>query len=34
MAVSYNELFKLLIDKTMTNAELAERAGFSANIIT
>lgn len=34
MAVSYNKLFKLLIDKKMTNAELAERAGFSANIIT
>jgi putative transcriptional regulator len=34
MAVYYNKLFKLLIDKKMTNAELAERAGFSANIIT
>ncbi len=34
MAVCYNKLFKLLIDKKMTNAELAERAGFSANIIT
>jgi DNA-binding Xre family transcriptional regulator len=31
MAVCYN---KLLIDKKMTNVELAERAGFSANIIT
>lgn len=34
MAVRYNKLFKLLIDKKMTNAELAEKAGFSANIIT
>ena len=34
MAVRYNKLFKLLIDKEMTNAELAEKAGFSANIIT
>ena len=34
MAVCYNKLFKLLIDKKMTHAELAERAGFSANIIT
>lgn len=34
MAVRYNKLFKLLIDKEMTNTELAEKAGFSANIIT
>jgi putative transcriptional regulator len=34
MAVRYNKLFKLLIDKKISNAELAERAGFSANIIT
>ncbi len=34
MAVCYNKLFKLLIDEKMTNAELAEKAGFSANIIT
>jgi len=34
MAVCYNKLFKLLIDKKMSNAELAEKAGFSANIIT
>lgn len=34
MAVCYNKLFKLLIDKKMTNAILAEKAGFSANIIT
>ena len=34
MAVCYNKLFKLLIDEKMTNTELAEKAGFSANIIT
>ncbi|WP_342502925.1 helix-turn-helix transcriptional regulator [Bacillus sp. FSL K6-1000] len=34
MAVRYNKLFKLLIDKEMTNAELAEKASISANIIT
>ena len=34
MAVSYKMLFHLLIDKGMTNAELMEKAGFSANIIT
>lgn len=34
MAVRYSKLFKLLIDKKITNAELAKMAGFSANIIT
>lgn len=34
MAVIYNKLFKLLIDRKMTNAQLMEQAGFSANIIT
>ena len=34
MAVTYKKLFHLLIDKGMTNAELMESAGFSANIIT
>ncbi len=34
MGVCYNKLFKLLIDKNMNNTELAEKAGFSANIIT
>jgi putative transcriptional regulator len=34
MAVCYNKLFKLLIDKKMTNTILADKAGFSANIIT
>ena len=34
MAVTYKKLFHLLIDKGMSNAELMEQAGFSANIIT
>ncbi|MBD8135089.1 helix-turn-helix transcriptional regulator [Bacillus sp. CFBP 13597] len=34
MAVRYNKLFKLLIDKKISNTELAEKAGVSANIIT
>lgn len=34
MGVSYKKLFHMLIDKNMTNAELMEQAGFSANIIT
>ena len=34
MAVSYKKLFHPLIDKGMTNAELMEKGGFSANIIT
>ena len=33
MAVSYKKLFHLMIDKGMTNAELIEKGGFSANII-
>lgn len=34
MSVQYNRLLKLLIDRKMINTQLAERAGFSANIIT
>ena len=34
MAVSYRKLFHLMIDKGMTNAELMEKGGFSANILT
>ena len=34
MAVSHKKLFHLLIEKDMTNAQLMEQAGFSANIIT
>lgn len=34
MSVNYKKLFHLLIEKEMTNAQLMERAGISANIIT
>lgn len=34
MAVQYNKLFKLLIDRKMTNNQLAKRARVSLNIIT
>lgn len=34
MAVSYKKLFHLLIEKDMTNTQLMQQAGFSANIIT
>lgn len=34
MAVSYKKLFHLMIDNGMTNPELMDRGGFSANIIT
>jgi len=34
MAVCYDRLFHLLIDRKMTNSQLKEQAGFSANIIT
>lgn len=34
MAVQYNKLFKMLIDKKMSNTQLAAKAGISANIIT
>lgn len=34
MAVCYDKLFHLMIDRKMTNSQLKERAGFSANIIT
>ncbi|MDD4591233.1 MAG: helix-turn-helix transcriptional regulator [Parabacteroides sp.] len=34
MAVSYKKLFHLMIEKDMTNAQLQQQAGFSANIIT
>lgn len=34
MAVTYKKLFHILIDRGITNAELMEMAGFSANIIT
>ena len=34
MAVRYDKLFHLMIDRRITNAQLKEKAGFSANIIT
>lgn len=34
MAVSFNRLLKLLIDRKMSTAQLRNRAGVSANIIT
>ena len=34
MAVTYKKLFHLMIDKNISNAELMEKAGFSANIIS
>ena len=34
MSVSYKKLFHMMIEKEMTNAELQQKAGFSANIIT
>ena len=34
MAVSYKKLFHMLIEKDMTTAQLQQKAGLSANIIT
>jgi DNA-binding Xre family transcriptional regulator len=34
MAICYDKLFHLMIDKDITNAQLREKAGVSANIIT
>lgn len=34
MAVTYKKLFHLLIDRGIQTAELTEKVGFSANIIT
>lgn len=34
MAVTYQKLFHLLIDRGIATAELTEQAGFSANILT
>lgn len=33
MAVSYNRLFHLLVDKKMNNARLSKEAGISLNIV-
>lgn len=34
MAVSYDKLFHMMIDRKISNAQLRDMAGFSANIIT
>ena len=34
MAVKYDKLFHMLIDKKISNAQLAEKAGVTANITT
>lgn len=34
MAVKYDKLFHMLIDKKISNAQLARKAGVSANILT
>ena len=34
MAINYDRLFHMMIDKKITNAQLKDRAGVSANIIT
>lgn len=34
MAVCYDKLFHLMIDKKITNAQLKDMSGVSANIIT
>ena len=34
VAVSYKKLFHLLIDRNMSNSQLAQQAGISLNIIT
>ena len=34
MAVCYDKLFHLMIDRHITNTQLIAKAGFSANILT
>lgn len=34
MAISYDKLFHMMIDKKLSNAQLKNMAGVSANIIT
>lgn len=34
MSVSYKKLFHMMIEKDITNSQLQQQAGFSANIIT
>ena len=33
MSISYNKLWKLLIDKDMTKTELRQRSGVTTNVI-
>ena len=33
MAISYNKLWKLLIDKNMNKTQLREKAGLTTNVI-
>lgn len=33
MAVSYNRLWKMLIDKEMTKTEMRKKAGISTNVL-
>ena len=33
MGISYNKLWKLLIDKNMTKTDLRKRAGLTTNVI-
>jgi DNA-binding Xre family transcriptional regulator len=34
MSVSYKKLFHMMIERDITNAQLLQETGFSANIIT
>lgn len=34
MSVCYKKLFHMMIEKDITNSQLQQQAGFSANIIT
>jgi DNA-binding Xre family transcriptional regulator len=34
MSVSYKKLFHMMIERDITNAQLLQQTGFSANIIT
>lgn len=34
MSVRYDKLFRLMAEKNITNGQLQQQAGFSANIIT
>lgn len=33
MAISYNKLWKLLIDKNLKRTEMAQRAGITGNVL-